>query len=87
MTKENRNHDEIVLRCGETSLVFGNKGYAPHVRGEVICEVKNTGNGYIILFPSHTSTEQDYYVCLDYAQAYDMILGLSAFKKELGFKE
>lgn len=80
-------HKEIVERHGDVAFVVGGEGYAPHVKGEVICEVRNTGNGYIIVFPAHKSTEQDYYLCLDYAQTYDMILGLSAFKKELGFKE
>jgi hypothetical protein len=30
---------------------------------------------------------QDYYVCLDYSQAYDLVLALSMFKEELGFKD
>jgi len=47
----------------------------------------STGNGFIAKFPSHRATHQDYYICLDYAQAYDLILALSAFKKELGFEE
>lgn len=34
-----------------------------------LCVVEDTGNGYIAHFPSFTSTQQDHYVCLDYAQA------------------
>lgn len=76
---------ELVTRVGETSFVHAGEGYSPHVKNASLCEVTNTGNGYIIRFPATDCTRQDYYVCLDYAQAHDMILGFSAFKKELGF--
>ena len=76
---------ELVTRVGETSFVHAGDGYSTHVQNTVLCEVTNTGNGYIVRFPAPDCTRQDYYVCLDYAQAYDMIMGLSAFKKELGF--
>ena len=76
---------EIIQRAGDTSRVVAGKGY--YRVGETLCQLENTGNGYIAKFPSHSATYQDYYVCLDYAQAYDLILALSAFKKELGFTE
>lgn len=53
--------------------------------GEVSCVVEDTGNGFIARFPSYTSTRQDYYVCLDYTQARDLVLAMSEFQKELGF--
>ena len=85
MTK-NEIDEQIVIRKGNKSFVKAvGAHYNPDV--DVLCSVKNTGNGYIAKFPSHSSCHQHYYVCLDYAQAYDLILGLSAFKKELGFKE
>lgn len=76
-------HEEYVIRHGNEAAVKAKSGYNPEAKTR--CHVENTGNGYIAFFPSHSSCVQDYYVCLDYAQAYDLILGLSAFKKELGF--
>ena len=76
--------EQIVIRKGDKSFVKAvGDNWSPNV--DVLCSVKDTGNGYIAKFKSHSSCYQDYYVCLDYAQAYDLILGLSAFKKELGF--
>ncbi len=72
-----------VVRKGEVSKVIMANGY--YQPGKASVELTNTGNGYIAKFPSHKCTAQDYYVCLDYAQAYDLVLALSAFKKELGF--
>lgn len=74
---------ETVTRCGDESQVVAGSSY--RFPGTSLCSVEDTGNGYIAFFESHSSVQQDYYVCLDYAQAYDLILGLSAFKKELGF--
>ncbi len=76
---------EIIQRAGVTSRVVAGEGY--YRVGETLCQLDDTGNGFIAHFPSHTATRQDYYVCLDYSQAYDLILALSAFKKELGFEE
>ena len=76
---------EIIQRAGCTSRVLAGQGY--YHKGETLCQLEDTGNGYIAKFPSTRATHQDYYVCLDYAQAYDLILAFSAFKKELGFAE
>ena len=76
---------EIIQRAGSTARVVAGKGY--YLVGSTLCQLDDTGNGFIAKFPSHRTTHQDYYVCLDYAQAYDLILAFSAFKKELGFAE
>lgn len=55
--------------------------------GRVCCIVEDTENGLIARFPAESSAQQDYYVCLDYVQARDLVLGLSEFAKELGFSE
>jgi hypothetical protein len=78
-----RVHEETVSRTVNVATVRGGRGY--NRPGEVQCYLENTGNGYIAHFPSHSSTHQDHYITLDYAQAYDLVLALSAFKKELGF--
>lgn len=51
----------------------------------ITTELENTGNGFIACFPAVHSTQQDYYVCLDYSQARDLVLALAEFKQELGF--
>lgn len=74
---------ETVKRTVNVAIVRGGDGY--YKSAPPLCIVENTGNGYIAHFPSHTDMRQDHYVCLDYDEAHDLILGLSAFKKELGF--
>jgi hypothetical protein len=76
--------EDIVERFEDTAFVRQGKGYSSP--GLISCIVENTGNGYIARFPANSSTRQDYYVCLDYAQARDLVLGLAEFKKELGFE-
>ena len=79
------NTEDIVEREDDTAWVARGNGYRNP--GDVTCAAHNTGNGYIVHFPAHSPTTQDYYVCLDYSQARDLVLGLSMFKKELGFKD
>ena len=74
---------EFIERNGDYAWVNAGEGYRRP--GETLCHLENTGNGYIAYFPSNGPTRQAYFVCLDYAQAHDLILALSAFKKELGF--
>lgn len=54
-----------------------------------LCVVEDTGNGYIAHFPSFTSTQQDHYVCLDYAQAEYLMQAIAEFlgKEVLGKDE
>jgi hypothetical protein len=78
------NMEQVVERKDDIAQVTTGDGYA--WPGETQCSVQNTGNGYIAHFPAPNCTRQDYYVCLDYSQARDLVLGLSMFKKELGFK-
>jgi len=76
---------ETVKRISNVAVVRGDGTYSQKNVPLVI--VENTGNGYIARFRAHSAHRQDYYVCLDYDQAYELILALSAFKKELGFTE
>jgi hypothetical protein len=76
---------DLVTLVDDTAFVRAGPGYCD--QGSLHCSVANTGNGYIAFFPAPTCTTQDYYVCLDYTQARDLVLGLSMFKKELGFEE
>jgi hypothetical protein len=69
---------------GLKSRVIRGKGHA--YPRKVALELRDTGNGYIAKWPATSSATQDYYVCLDYSQARDLVLALSAFKKDLGFK-
>lgn len=76
-------HIDKVQSGDHLSMVIRGKTYT--FPGSVACYLDDTGNGFIARFPATSSTKQDYYVCLDYAQARDLVLALSAFKKTLGF--
>ena len=71
---------------GNKAVVRAEKGYMPHI--DKLLTLKDTGNGYIAKFHSPSSAHQDYYVCLDYAQAYDLYNALAAigFSKSEGKK-
>ena len=75
--------EDIVEVIDGVAVVKQGFGYCN--QGDVRCELRETGNGFIAFFPSHNSAAQDYYICLDYAQARDIVLALSMFKKTLGF--
>jgi hypothetical protein len=79
----NENTSQDVVREGEVAKVIQGHGY--YNPGKAAVELTDTGNGFIARFPSRNCMTQDYYVCLDYAQAYDLVLALSAFKTDLGF--
>ena len=55
--------------------------------GHTLVKVKSSGNGFIIKFPKWKSTEQDYYVCLDYAQAAYLYEALKEYDKMGGYFE
>lgn len=63
------------------------QGLGYYSKGDLRCRAVNSGNGFIIRYPARNCVTQDYYVCLDYSQARDLVLALSAFQKELGFNE
>ena len=54
-------------------------GYASGVG--LLCQVEDTGNGYIAFFPSHASHTQDNYICMGYDEA-DYLLKLLSFIKK-----
>jgi len=76
--------EDLVDRHGSVAIVTQGFGY--YEPGNARCVLTNTGNGFIARFPGNSSVRQDYYVCLDYAQARDLVLALSKFQKELGFE-
>lgn len=73
-----------VFRDKDNAVVVAGNGYA--IAGKMRCALTDTGNGFIAHFPSHTSTRQDSYACMDYDQAQALVMALSAFKKDLGFE-
>jgi hypothetical protein len=74
---------ETVKTVGAFTRVIRGPGYVRP--GSVACRLQDTGNGFIACFPAHGSTEQDRYVCLDYAQARELVLALTPHAKGLGF--
>lgn len=75
--------EDLVDRADNVATVTHGFGYCEP--GKDSCVMTDTGNGFIARFPAHNCVTQDYYVCLDYAQARDIVLALSKFKKDLGF--
>lgn len=51
--------------------------------GELVLELKNTGNGYIAYFPGQGTTTQDNFLCMDYSEASYLFAAMKKFKKEL----
>lgn len=74
-----------VSRVDDTANVRQERGYVSN--GRVSCVLEDTGNGFIAMFPAPNIADQDYYACLSYSQARDLVLAFSAFKGELGFEE
>jgi hypothetical protein len=77
--------EDLVDRHGPIAIVTQGLGY--FTPGQDRCVLTDTGNGFVAKFPAHNSTTQDYYLCMDYSQARDIVLALSMFKSDLGFKE
>ena len=81
-----RDHEgaqQTVYQKGAVTRVVRGTGYLRE--RSLSCELRDTGNGYIARFPASNSTEQDAYVCLDYAQARELVLALTPHAWELGF--
>ena len=74
---------QTVYQSGRVTRVIRGTGYLRE--RSVSCELRDTGNGYIVRFPAHNSTEQDAYVCLDYAQARELVLAFTPHATDLGF--
>ena len=51
----------------------------------VACELRDTGNGFIVRFPGLGSCDMDHCISLDYAQARELVLALTPHAQELGF--
>lgn len=49
---------------------------SPNPYDAVTSSLTDTGNGYIAKFDSKCSTTQDYYICLDYGQAEELMMML-----------
>lgn len=76
--------EDLVNRQGDEATVTQGAGY--NYTGNLRVRLTCTGNGFIAYFPSYSSTQQDNYICMDYSEARDLVLALSTFKRELGFK-
>lgn len=76
--------EDLVNRHDNVATVTHGAGY--HYTGNLRVQLTCTGNGFIAYFPSYSSTQQDNYLCMDYSEARDLVLALSTFKRELGFK-
>ncbi len=95
MTRKNRQHartwrdtegcQQTVYHKGALTRVIRGTGYLRE--RSLSCELRDTGNGYIVRFPASNSITQDAYVCLDYSQARELVLALTPHATDLGFEE
>ena len=58
---------------------FGSDWY-PYV--DVVCTIKDTGNGFIVHTPSYLASEQEHYICMDYCEADYIVKGLKKYFKK-----
>lgn len=65
-TKVTRKNGKIVVRAGS--------GYLPGV--DKLCTVKDTGNGFVVKFHSHSCTTQTDYHSIDYSHAAYLLMAL-----------
>lgn len=72
--------EHTVKRKGDKVIVRAARGYCDHV--DKLCEITDTDNGYKVKFNSSSSTQQDIYLSLDYAQAEYLFLALGEFSKD-----
>ena len=71
-----------VVRKGNIIKVKARKGSGYCDNVDVLCKIKDTGNGLIVKFPSYSSSVQDNYICLDYEEADILFEGLKPLIKE-----
>lgn len=69
--QDNFQEEHLIKHKGDTIKIYAkkNSGYSPHVKGEVLFKLKDTGNGYISKQYSHSCTNQNHYLCMDYDEA------------------
>lgn len=53
--------------------------------GKKLARIRDTGNGFIVRFYSHSNVEQDNYICLNYAEADYLRRMLNYIDFESGF--
>ena len=76
-----------IKRTRKRLKLIAGSDYSSHVVGTPVATLRDTGNGLIIKFPTHSSTVQDNYVCLDYSEAHYLWELLTQVASELGFYE
>jgi hypothetical protein len=70
---------EKIKRKGDVVKVIADSSYRSEIIDKTVCKITDTGNGYIVKFPSFSSCAQEHYVCLDYSQADLLFKGLKGF--------
>lgn len=68
---------EVVTKGNKTKVLAIGQDYYPNIKGKFLLSLKDTQNGLIAKFKSHSSCQQDFYICLDYSQAEMLRLALN----------
>ncbi len=69
--------EERVVVKGNVIKVKSAQGYCIPAESTLL-KLTDTGNGYIVKFPTYSSVKQDNYVCLDYSEADYLFKALKA---------
>ncbi len=75
---------ETVQTVNYLTFVIRGDGYSRP--GSIACQLEDTGNGFVVMFPVHGSCDLTHCLSLDYSQARELVLALSAHAEGLGFK-
>jgi hypothetical protein len=74
---------ETVETVNYLTLVIRGAGYMRP--GSIACQLEDTGNGFVVMFPGHGSCDVTHCISLDYAQARALVLALTPHAKGMGF--
>lgn len=58
---------EKIVDDTELISLYAGGGYSSHV--DLLANLRDTNNGYIMYIPSYNCTNQDNYICMDYSEA------------------
>jgi hypothetical protein len=77
---EDEQTSERVFIEDDYCIVKAHKGYSNHVKN--LCELKDTGNGYIAYFPTHNCINQENYICMTYSEADYLLKALTFLRNK-----
>ena len=65
--KDNEGFAEKIIDNDDSISLYATEGYSSDV--DLLANLRDTGNGYIMYIPAYNCTDQDNYICMDYSEA------------------